>query len=81
MEPNAVLVAIRRAAELTQSEMADRMGWTQGFVSQLESGERRINNHALDLSTEFSREMKRLGCGVEDLLRGRMPRKRRGAAA
>lgn len=30
----------RRAAELTQAELADRSGVTQGHISQIEKGER-----------------------------------------
>ena len=37
------LVAARKAAELTQDEVADELGRPQSFVSKVESGERRID--------------------------------------
>lgn len=38
-----VLVAARKAAGLTQTELADRLGRRQGFVSIVETGVRRLD--------------------------------------
>lgn len=37
-----LLVARREAAEMTQSDLAARLGKSQSFVARLESGQRRI---------------------------------------
>jgi transcriptional regulator with XRE-family HTH domain len=37
------LVAARRAAELTQDEVADLLAWPQSRISRMESGERRVD--------------------------------------
>jgi transcriptional regulator with XRE-family HTH domain len=39
----AVLIAARRAAGLTQTQLADRLGRRQGFVSIVETGVRRLD--------------------------------------
>lgn len=39
----AILTKARKAARVTQIELAERMGKSQQFVSRLESGERRID--------------------------------------
>ncbi|MDQ0466238.1 transcriptional regulator with XRE-family HTH domain [Caulobacter ginsengisoli] len=39
----AVLVAARREAGVTQIELAQRLGRTQSFVSQIERGVRRLD--------------------------------------
>lgn len=38
-----VLVAARKAAGLTQTELADRLGRRQGFISIVETGVRRLD--------------------------------------
>ena len=38
-----ILVSARKAASLTQIELADKLGKPQSFVSKFESGERRID--------------------------------------
>lgn len=79
METRSILLDLRTEADLTQTELARRMGWTQGFVSQLETGRRSIAPHVLALADEFSCEMRKLAYTVEDLLRGREIRGRRRA--
>ena len=37
------LIDARKRADLTQQEVADRLGRTQSFVAKVESGERRID--------------------------------------
>lgn len=37
------LIAARKAADLTQAELADRLRCHQSFVARVESGERRID--------------------------------------
>jgi len=39
----AELTRLRRGAGLTQSDVAERMGKPQSFVSKVESGERRLD--------------------------------------
>jgi transcriptional regulator with XRE-family HTH domain len=39
----AVLIAARKAAGLTQTDLAERLGKLQQFVSRIESGQRRID--------------------------------------
>lgn len=39
----ALLREIRRSADLTQVQVADRLGVPQSFVSKYESGERRLD--------------------------------------
>ena len=39
----AVLVKARKAADISQTELADRLNKTQQFVSRIESGERRVD--------------------------------------
>jgi transcriptional regulator with XRE-family HTH domain len=65
--------AARRAADVTQEELANRLGADQSFVSKYERGERRLdvvelrsicNALELDLLTflsEFERELKARG--------------------
>jgi len=38
----ALLIAKRRQAKLTQSDLAARLGESQSFVAHLESGQRRV---------------------------------------
>lgn len=38
-----VLVKARKAADVTQTELAERLGKQQQFVSRIESGERRVD--------------------------------------
>jgi transcriptional regulator with XRE-family HTH domain len=39
----AVLVKARKAADISQTELADRLSKSQQFVSRIESGERRVD--------------------------------------
>lgn len=39
----AVLVEVRRKAELTQTQLAGRLRWQQSRVAKIEVGERRID--------------------------------------
>jgi transcriptional regulator with XRE-family HTH domain len=39
----ALLIAKREAAELTQTELAAKLGEYQSFVARLESGQRRVD--------------------------------------
>lgn len=39
----AVLVKARKAADISQTELADRLNKRQQFVSRIESGERRVD--------------------------------------
>lgn len=39
----ALLIAERKAAEMSQAELADALGQYQSFVARLESGERRVD--------------------------------------
>jgi transcriptional regulator with XRE-family HTH domain len=39
----AILVKARKAAGMTQAELADKLGKPQQFISRLESGQRRID--------------------------------------
>ena len=39
----ACLTAARRRANLTQIEMAERLGRTQTFISEIERGQRRVD--------------------------------------
>jgi transcriptional regulator with XRE-family HTH domain len=61
------LRAERTRAELTQPELADRLGWTRDMVSKMERGQRTIGAHELPALCEA------LGCTVRDLLRGADP--------
>ena len=81
MASNDVLAAVRAESRLTQVDFANRMGWTQGFVSQLETGARLIHSHALLVADEFRSEMRRLNYNVEDLLRGSKVSRRRSNRA
>lgn len=38
-----LLIAKRKAADMTQAELADRLGEHQSFVARLESGQRRVD--------------------------------------
>jgi transcriptional regulator with XRE-family HTH domain len=38
-----LIVARREAAQMTQSDLADRLGEYQSFVARLESGQRRVD--------------------------------------
>lgn len=38
-----LLVEVRKAADLTQAELAERLGRPQSFVSKFERGERRLD--------------------------------------
>ncbi|HDS1136303.1 XRE family transcriptional regulator [Stenotrophomonas maltophilia] len=58
----AVLKAARKRARVTQSELAERLGNTQTFVSKCERGERRID--AVEL-VEFAEAM---GVDPQELL-------------
>ncbi|HEU0082708.1 MAG TPA: helix-turn-helix transcriptional regulator [Bradyrhizobium sp.] len=39
----ALLIERRKAAGLTQTELADRLGEYQSFIARLESGQRRVD--------------------------------------
>ena len=66
----ACLAAARRQAKLTQVELAERLGRTQTFVSEIERGERRVDvlellviagalgTHAHDLFAEIARSVR-----------------------
>lgn len=57
------LVAIRKAASLTQTDVAYRLGRPQSFVSKYERGERRLD------VVEFLEVAEVLGASPTDLLR------------
>jgi transcriptional regulator with XRE-family HTH domain len=59
----AVLVAARKAAGLTQQQLAARLRKPQSFVSKYETGERRLD------VPEFIRVSRRLGADPADLIR------------
>ena len=59
----AVLVAARKAAGLTQQQVAARLRKPQSFVSKYETGERRLD------VPEFIRVSRRLGADPADLIR------------
>jgi transcriptional regulator with XRE-family HTH domain len=59
----AVLVAARKAAGLTQQQVAVRLRKPQSFVSKYETGERRLD------VPEFIRVSHRLGADPADLIR------------
>lgn len=39
----AKLIAARKRAKLTQTEVAEQLGWRQSQVSEMETGERRVD--------------------------------------
>jgi len=59
----SVLVAARKAAGLTQQQVAVRLRKPQSFVSKYETGERRLD------VPEFIRVSRRLGADPADLIR------------
>ncbi|WP_235362820.1 helix-turn-helix domain-containing protein [Brevundimonas diminuta] len=54
---------MRKAAEITQVELAERLGKPQSFVSKVERGERRLD------VIEFGQVAEALGCEPAALLR------------
>jgi len=58
----SVLRDMRREAGLRQSELADRLGRPQSFVSKYESGQRRLD------FVEVERVCKALGASLRELI-------------
>ena len=56
------IASVRKAAGVTQVELADRLGKPQSFVSKVERGERRLD------VIEFCQVAEALGCGPAKLL-------------
>ncbi|WP_433935606.1 helix-turn-helix domain-containing protein [Brevundimonas diminuta] len=54
---------MRKAAEITQVELAERLGKPQSFVSKVERGERRLD------VIEFCQVSEALGCDPATLLK------------
>lgn len=61
------LRAERTRADLTQPELAERLGWTRDMVSKMERGRRVVGAH------ELPSLCRALGCTVADLLRDASP--------
>lgn len=59
----AFIASVRKAAEITQVELAERLGKPQSFVSKVERGERRLD------VIEFCELAKALGHDPAELLR------------
>lgn len=59
----AFLASVRKAADITQVELAERLGKPQSFVSKVERGERRLD------VIEFCRVAEALGRDPAELLR------------
>lgn len=59
----AFLASVRKAAGITQVELAERLGRPQSFVSKVERGERRLD------VIEFCQVAEGLGRDPEELLR------------
>ena len=58
----SLLRTIRKEAEVSQAELATRLGVPQSFVSKVESGERRID------IVELRRICVALGCTLEQVI-------------
>lgn len=59
----AFIASVRKAAEITQVELAARLGKPQSFVSKVERGERRLD------VIEFCQVAEALGHNPADLLK------------
>ncbi|WP_304270962.1 helix-turn-helix domain-containing protein [Brevundimonas naejangsanensis] len=59
----AFIASVRKAAEITQVELAERLGKPQSFVSKVERGERRLD------VIEFCQVAEALGREPAELLR------------
>lgn len=59
----AFIASVRKAAEITQVELAERLGKPQSFVSKVERGERRLD------VIEFCQVAEALGHKPANLLR------------
>lgn len=57
------IASVRKAAGVTQVELAERLGKPQSFVSKVERGERRLD------VIEFCQVAEALGCDPAKLLR------------
>ncbi|WP_303717567.1 helix-turn-helix domain-containing protein [Brevundimonas naejangsanensis] len=58
----AFIASVRKAAEITQVELAERLGKPQSFVSKVERGERRLD------VIEFCQLADALGCSPVKML-------------
>lgn len=70
--PNAPLIRLREAVNLTQREFAETIGRSWSFVIQAESGRDTVGKETgLLIHERFGKDMDRCGVGLADILRGR----------
>jgi DNA-binding XRE family transcriptional regulator len=68
---NAVLRGVREQLGLTQKQVAEDVGLTEGYICNLESGRYLIGAEAaIKIWDKFRIDFSRLGYTADDLLRG-----------
>lgn len=66
---------LRMSLDLTQEQIADELGVTQPFISQVENGESRLGtDNAFAVRDLWGERLARLGITLEDLLSGKRKR-------